>query len=109
MPIVNLVKSAYREAFADGAEAGGSSEPMVEAGWRNSGSKQALSLESPEKKFNSMFDVGFTIEHDYEDVDKIPDKDLVIACMKRLISIMEAEENCSDVFGHSDTYENEAK
>lgn len=57
-------------------------------------------------KYNTMFDVAFSIDHDYEDPEEIP-KPLLIQALERRIKVL--QENPSDMaeaFGVCDTYEN---
>ena len=56
-------------------------------------------------KYNSMFDVAFSIEHDHEDPYDVPVKDLIAACRKRLDYLESHPDDAQEAFGHSDTYE----
>lgn len=58
-------------------------------------------------KYNSMFDVAFTIEHDYEDPNDVPPALLIEACQRRLNDLRANPQDAAEAFGESDTYENE--
>ena len=58
-------------------------------------------------KYNTMFDVAFSLEHDYEDPYDIPVSDLCDALEKRLKYLRECREDSAvgEAFGVCDTYE----
>lgn len=59
------------------------------------------------KRFNTMFDIGFTIEHNYEDPYDIPKELLIKALQDRIDYIRTSKEEgiVGEVFGVCDTYE----
>lgn len=55
-------------------------------------------------KFNTMCDVGFTIEHNYEDPRDIPSENLVKALRERVEYLEEHKNEAAEAFGFLDTY-----
>lgn len=57
-------------------------------------------------KYNTMFDVTFSIDHDYDDPNDIPYSDLIKALEKRLNFLKQNPSYAIDAFGVCDTYDN---
>lgn len=59
-------------------------------------------------KFNSMFDIAFSVEHNYTDPYDIPVEILIFALEKRLMDIkkrvLDGEKQFGEEFGLCDTY-----
>lgn len=58
----------------------------------------------PEYQFNTMCDVGFTIEHNYDDPHDIPVEDLIDALRKRIEWLEQNPGDAMEAFGFNDTY-----
>ena len=58
-------------------------------------------------KYNTMFDVAFTMEHDCEDPHDVDTNELCWALLKRAFYLLEHPGEAAEAFGVSDTYENE--
>lgn len=56
-------------------------------------------------KYNTMFDVAFSIDHDYADPNNIPLRDLIEALEKRLNYLKKNPQEAVDAFGVCDTYD----
>lgn len=58
-------------------------------------------------RYNTMFDVAFTVEHDYEDPFDIPKELLIEALQKRVDYIRASKEEgiVGEILGVCDTYE----
>lgn len=58
------------------------------------------------KKYNSMIDVAFTVEHSYEDLDQLlaEGQELVIQALRKRLESLESEYT-PESFGVVDTYE----
>ena len=60
------------------------------------------------KKYNHMFDIAFSVETDEENPDRVGQRTLVVALLRRiadLTAVHEMQEAC----GHCDSYKNEAQ
>ena len=55
-------------------------------------------------KYNTMFDVAFTVEHDYDEPGDVPVKDLLAAMEKRLDYLKENPTEVIEAVGVNDTY-----
>lgn len=55
--------------------------------------------------YNTMFDVGFTIVHNYEDPYDIPVSELIDALQKRIAHLKSHPSDAKEAFGVCDTYE----
>jgi hypothetical protein len=58
-------------------------------------------------KYNSMFDVAFTVEHDHDNPEEVPVPELIAALERRLVYLKANPIEAVEAFGHSDTYETE--
>jgi len=56
------------------------------------------------KKYNSMYDVAFSVDHDGSKANK---EELVIAVLKRITSLLDDDTDWMEAFEQVDTVENE--
>mgnify|MGYP000374420473 CR=1 FL=1 len=59
------------------------------------------------KKYNSVFTVALSIDHDKEDASDITMEDIITAMRKRLDDVLHDDPMETLVTGPDDTYENE--
>lgn len=59
-------------------------------------------------KYNTMFDVAFSVEHDCDDPHDVPAAVLLQALRHRVNYLRRHPEDAMDAFGPCDTYENDA-
>ena len=57
------------------------------------------------KKYNTMLDIGFTVEHSFEDPYNIPINVLIAALEKRIENLRQNPDEKWEAFGVCDTYE----
>ena len=60
------------------------------------------------KRYNTMLDMAFSIEHDYEDPADIPREQLLAALLRRVAEIISGDSEVGlvgEAFGECDTYE----
>jgi hypothetical protein len=57
-------------------------------------------------KFNTMFDIAFSIDHNCEDPHDVPDEILIAALSDRLDHLRANPQEAAGAFGVCDTYEN---
>ena len=55
--------------------------------------------------YNTLFDVAFSVDHNYEDPNDIPVEILLEALEKRLMYLKANSTEAKESFGFSDTYE----
>jgi polysaccharide pyruvyl transferase WcaK-like protein len=59
------------------------------------------------KRYNSMYDIAFSFDHDYENTDDIPPAVLIAAALKRLARLLESSDvEIKEAFGECDTVKN---
>lgn len=56
-------------------------------------------------KYNTMYDVAFSYEHDYEDPSEVPPERLIEALEKRVNYLKSNLSDAAESFGVCDTYE----
>lgn len=64
-----------------------------------------VKVEQLRKKWSSMYDVAFTVEHAEDDVDDIPMSQILKCLERRLKVLRDNPEECAEAFGVSDTAE----
>ncbi len=57
------------------------------------------------KKYNTMFDVAFTVTHSYKDPSNVPVPMLIDALEERVKFLRNFPEDAAEAFGICDTYE----
>jgi len=57
-------------------------------------------------KYNTMVDVGFTIDHDLDNTDDIPVGDMIDALQYRIEYLRNNPNEAREAFGICDTYQN---
>jgi len=60
-------------------------------------------------KYNTMFDIAFTIDHDTEDARDIPADTLIDALERRIQVLKDNPGEALEAFGYNDTIELEEK
>jgi hypothetical protein len=56
-------------------------------------------------KYNSAFDVAFSIDHNYDNWEDVPTEDLIAGLEKRLQYLKDNPGEAAECFGHCDTYD----